>query len=186
MQNPQAAPGHPVLKLPDDVQKWLTILFILVSLGMSAYLYDHGKRLRSPEACLGIVSFELPVTKEKADAILDSWERKDVAELARRDIRIDFLFLLLYPLALFIYLATAAKRQRGRWRRVYVAASWASLPMMPLDAVENLLMLQMLDHGPTGLLAAATTTAAAIKFLIFFPALYLAFRAMLYSLVRRD
>jgi hypothetical protein len=55
--------------------------------------------------------------------------------------------------------------------------------MLPLDAMENLLMLQMLDETPSALTAAATTLLAAFKFLLLLAAFCLVIRALLRPVV---
>lgn len=158
------------------------ILLATAALGMGLYLIVHGRDLVTPDACLGIVSLELPVTADRAAAVIASWDG-GLREIARKDIYLDFLFLLLYPLAFSAALAAVSAWRSTGWTAAYRGMSWQALWMIPLDAFENLLMLRMLAEGPTAVSAAATTLFAATKFLLFFTALTLLLRALLRALV---
>lgn len=151
---------------------------------MMMQLQEHGRPLNNPEACLGIVSLELPFTKEKAAGIIHSWKGEGLT-IARVNIQKDFLFLLLYPLAFSMALVLASESKTVGWGRSYLLMSWLSLAMMPLDAMENLLMLKMIDTGPTVVTALATSLAAGTKFLILLAAICLLLRAVLRLLLSK-
>ena len=61
------------------------ILLATAALGMGLYLVVHGRDLVTPDACLGIVSLELPVTADRAAAVIASWYG-GLREIARKDI----------------------------------------------------------------------------------------------------
>ena len=169
---------HPYLLLSTTGRLLLLLLFMTGTLFMMLHLQEHGRPLYNPEACLGIVSLELPFTAEKAGEVLASWRGNGI-EIAIENIRKDFLFILIYPLAFSIALAIAADFRTTGWRNLYSRFSWIALLMMPLDIAENLLMLRMIESGPTVITAPATSLAASTKFLILLASSYLLLRALL-------
>lgn len=173
--------SHPVLHMEGRKRYLLLAVLVSATLIMAVTLYYHGDPLKNPEACAGIVSLEMPFTQQKAVAVMNSWQARAQLDLARADIRIDFLFLLLYPAAFSLFLVVASAWKTTGWTRMYVGMAWLALLMMPLDAVENLLMLQMLDAHPQpeAWMIAATTLSAGLKFLILFAATFLVLRALL-------
>lgn len=108
--------------------------------------------LATPAAPQGIVSLELAGSAERAAAILASWAPPQ-REAAAFGLGLDFLFLLLYPVAISLACRIVAFRiepRRPRWARLGRAIALAVPLCVALDAVENAALWRMLQLGPTG------------------------------------
>lgn len=123
----------------------------LASLGLLLLLNLTGSPLITPEAPLGIVSYELAGSVEKANAILVSWDAT-AQRAAAFNLGLDYLFMLAYGLAfsLACWITGDALRARG-WSLASLAkplamAAWAAAAF---DAVENIALTRMLLSGAT-------------------------------------
>ena len=78
------------------------IVLLLFTLALTVVLSIQGRRLRTPAAPQGIISFELAGTRAAADGIVDSWSppQRDVRGDALLSLGVDYLYLLLYPLTI--------------------------------------------------------------------------------------
>jgi hypothetical protein len=158
----------------------LTALAIAYSLALGA----QGAPLRTAQAKRGIVSYELAWTAAGADTIIGSWRGRE--PVARRQLALDFGFLLLYPLPFALGAAMLADRSRGRSASVGAAISWVVLAAAPLDAAENLALLHMLDDGATDAAARIAALCASAKFVVLLAAAaYLVWRGAATLLARR-
>lgn len=137
----------------------VTVLFVATSAGL-AYL---DRSLVTAAAPHGIVSFELAGSVERSRAVLESWAQP-ARDVAFRIQSFDFLYLVVYPLWLFLMAERAGARLGGRWGRAGSRVAWAALGAAPLDAVENYALLQQLLHGPTSFHAALAWGCAVAKF----------------------
>jgi hypothetical protein len=116
-----------------------------------------------------IVAFEFAATPDRAEEILDGWGRAGRPG-AEQSIRIDFAFLAAYAVLISLGTATVASWKTG-WR---ARLGWwlAGLVIVAglLDAIENVLLLRVIDgyhQGAIGGTATALAAAAAgLKFLI--------------------
>lgn len=98
--------------------------------------------LRNDTAPLGIVSLELAGTGGAARNILESWAPKQHI-MAAASLGLDYLFLVLYPLAISQtckYLATS-RESSGSRAIVGLLVARSQLLAGPLDAVENAALL---------------------------------------------
>ena len=122
-----------------------------------------GRGLRMEAAPHGIVSLELARTQERAAQILDAWSRADLIGTAQRNVWIDFGFLLAYPVAISLLCALLADRIDG-FRPLGAGAAWLALLMTPLDFIENVALLRMLDGEAGSSWPAISFWCAAPKF----------------------
>ena len=138
-----------------------------------------GGGLTTTAAPFGILSFEFAWGRERAASILNSWKDENQIEPARKQVKVDFLFLILYPLALALFSALIASSRFNSLETVGLFISWAVLVAMPLDAIENVSLLRMLDHGASNGLARIAAWCAGIKFSLVFAALgYIVFQGI--------
>jgi len=138
----------------------LTVVVILWFAGLT---YQEWA-LRTEAAPLGIVCCAMPQTPARAEAILDTW-KGDLRDTARMQIRLDYPFLVLYPLWFFLALTLQGRRlPTGPWRTLGGLLAWAMLPVMGLDLYENGRMLHLLDHPVTEADVLLLTLAARLKF----------------------
>lgn len=144
--------------------RWGWLAATLAALAWMALLRWQGAPLFEwlPQ---GIVTLELPATPERARQLVDALGERGRA-IARLQVQLDFVFLLLYPLAFATALRALAARAggfAGRACRVLARAIWLA---GALDAAENLAMLRLLA-GDTGTPWPQLCTACAIaKFAI--------------------
>ncbi len=120
--------------------RWILLVTLLA--GTVAYgvkLKNQGKPLVNPAAPQGILSYEFAWSSSRAEAILNSWSsQKDVA---KRQLWLDFGFLIVYPLLLSLACAMLSESPHNSTAIVGVFISWAVLASGPLDAVENFVLL---------------------------------------------
>ncbi len=133
------------------------------SLSVSRELPDGTTEAAVPGS---IVAFELAGSERRAARIVDLWRQEGLLEVAANQIRLDFLFLLLYPTAIALG-CLLARRHLGRsssrlsaWGRVLARAQVATAGF---DAVENWALLRILG-GESGAWAATAAVFASLKF----------------------
>jgi hypothetical protein len=138
----------------------LTAVAAIVMLGRLGPL-DALLKVREPA---GILALEFAWSGERAAQILTAWEGLEA--VVRLQTRWDFLFLLCYPLALSLGCAMLAVAPSNPVPMIGVFVAWVVLAAIPLDAIENLSMLRMLDHGASDALARLATWCAGLKFTV--------------------
>lgn len=114
---------------------------------------------------LGIVSLELPATPARADAMVAALGDRARA-IAVRQVQLDFVFLLLYPLALAMALVRLAPLAAGRVGRICAALARRVWIAGLLDAIENLALLRMLAGATGSPWPQLSTACATVKFTI--------------------
>jgi hypothetical protein len=132
-------------------------------------LKSQGKCLRTPEAPAGILSYEFAWSPGSARTILKSWE--SIKDKAKKQLLVDYAFLLFYPLFLSLGCAMLADSRLNQMAAVGIVISWAVLVSGPLDGIENLALLRMLKSGETELLVKTAGLCAGIKFVLVFSGL---------------
>jgi hypothetical protein len=178
--------SHAFTRLPAPARVPALAVLAVLTIAYSLALNAQGKPLRE-RVPGGIVAYELAWSAERAGEILEAW--RPVREVARRQLVLDFGFLVLYPLALS--LACALLSQASPGGGVAAAGAFLSRAVLlagPLDAVENLALLRMLGAGPGDAPARLAAVCAGVKFLLVFCAFaYLLVRgaALLLARLRR-
>jgi hypothetical protein len=146
-------------------QRWIGFAVLsAATLAAAAALSKQGAGLRTPQAPRGILSYEFAWSAARASSILASWSGR--TREAARQIRLDFGFLLLYPLAFSLGCAALAGSPRSSWAYVGAFLAWAVLAAAPLDALENYALLRMLSRSPTNSLARLAALCAGLKFML--------------------
>lgn len=161
---------HPFARIPPR-HRWP--LLVVLTLGMWAFmavLWLQGRPLTKGAAPCGILSFEFAWSRDRAEEILAEW-RPDLTETARRQLFIDFGFILFYPLAISFACAMLSDSRFNARPKTGVALSWAVLVAGPLDVAEDLALLHMLDNGATDSSARIAACCAGPKFLLVLAAL---------------
>lgn len=121
----------------------------LCAFAMSSWVGSTGARLRTDASPFGIVSLELAGTPEVAQRIYAAWGETG-QQVAQFNIRIDYLYLIAYGIALSIGCAVARRWWAGRSRQLAHLGgplTWAMLVAALSDACENVMLWQML-HNP--------------------------------------
>lgn len=146
-----------------DGQRWLWLGVLCVAVcGLMAALAIQGRPLQKAGA--SILAFEFAWDREGAARVLGRWTTPALQETARRQLLLDFPFLLAYPLFLALACAMLSEAPGSSMPGVGIFLSWALLAALPLDAVENLALLRMLPDHPDGTLARLAALAAGAKF----------------------
>lgn len=109
----------------------------------------QGRALVTERAPAGIVSFELVGSVEGATAMLAEWgEQGRVA--AGINLGLDYLFLVVYPIALGLGCLQIASRcqrlgEKGRWMASLAGPlAWEAILAGGFDAIENAALIQVL------------------------------------------
>jgi hypothetical protein len=173
--------NHPFSSV-DPKYRWLALGLLLIATvtGLAA-LSIQGKRLQTPAAPYGGLSLQLAWSKEKAGNIIQSWE--EVKSVAYSQHYYDFIFLIIYPLFFSFSIVILSDYVSGPVSMIGAALSWIVLVAMPLDAIENMLILRMLDTSQPAL-SQLTTVLAALKWTLVLSALGYWFAALLELLSR--
>ncbi len=128
----------------------------------------HGAPLRVPGVSTrGIIDLELAGKPINVTTIFRVWGPV-LMQRAVLNIYIDFLFLTCYGLFLFCLVRATAKWFTSWWR---LPGKWLSRAMIVaalLDAIENILLLKMLNGSIGKELVASTYMFASAKFIIVF------------------
>lgn len=153
-------------RLSDPVRLRVFVAAAVAAFGMSAWVTKTGIILRTGAAPLGIVSFELAGTPAVVQRIMAAWSDAGQAA-ARFNIRIDFLYLLAYGIALSVGCVVAS----GWWARRSQAVARLGAPMSVAmliaagsDALENLMMLSAMDDPVNALFPMLARAFALLKF----------------------
>ena len=146
-------------------QRWLllVVLLALAALVMFGRLGPLDELLKAREPG-GILALEFAWSGQRAARILAAWDGLEA--VVRLQTRWDFLFLLCYPPALSLACAMLADTPGNPVSMIGAFVAWAVLAAIPLDAVENLAMLRMLDDGAGEALAKLASWCAGLKFTV--------------------
>lgn len=151
---------------------WILLLLGVVASGWLLHrLGEIDRQLTNCAAPLGIISLQLAGDQATAAAILQSWAQAGATQAARDSLRVDTLFLLVYPVTLALACRLLAGGLGDGLTRAGRRVSWAVLACAPLDAMENLALSAMLTRGADPFLASAASLCAGIKFGLVFLAL---------------
>ena len=144
--------------------------------------------LRTDVAPRGIVSLEVAGSGDEAAAIVDSWAAEDALDEAGFSIGFDYVFLAVYStgLAALCSAAAGAFRRRGMATASRVAVlGWAAWLAAMCDAIENVAMLRLLDHGSDSW-AGVARGFATVKFALIVVILAALLVSAIVVVIRRD
>lgn len=143
---------------------WITFALItLATLVVGNILQQKGNPLSTQKVPAGILAIEMPWSGEKARAIVEAWGA-DLVAAAKKQVMVDFLFLLLYPLFFSIACVLLALILPEKLQLIGLMVSWGVLLAGLLDAIENIAILLMLEGNFATPVPQVATIAAAVKF----------------------
>ena len=149
---------------------WLAVaLAAAATVALAVPLELWNRQLRACGAPKGIAGLELARTASEAQALIDSWRRCGAIAVAKRSVALDNLFIPAYStlLALLWFAAARWLEPRARGPSTFIAGwGWAMWAAGALDYVENWCDWRMLERGATDVLAAVSSTAATVKFVV--------------------
>lgn len=124
----------------------------------------QGASLTQPATPSGILSLEFANTPDKLELVFQSWMGSSVANI---NICLDFLFIVAYTSFFLLAIEKACKQWQPvlAWK-VRNTLSWLALLAAILDIIENILMLQTLNHQYNNYSLQVTWYCAFIKFSI--------------------
>ncbi len=141
--------------LPATIAYWLCLQSQGASLSVLKKLPDDTTTAELPG---NILAFEFAGSGRRASEIVKLWSKHDLLEIARDQIRLDFIFLLLYPTAI-AFGCLLARRHLGQPSSRYSALgrtlAKAQVLAAGFDALENWAMLRILGSA-----AASSDTAS--------------------------
>ena len=162
--------SSPFSWINEQAKVWVFIALLLFTLALTVGLSIQGRRLRTPAAPQGIISFELAGTRAAADRIVNSWSPapRDDAFI---NLGVDYLYLFLYPLTISLACHLTARRDERFARRAWIAGailSWVVLAATPLDATENYALIKVLKSSRSDFWPALARWCAILKFGLIF------------------
>lgn len=156
-------------KLRRPLATWFVVWLVMMGVGVPIFTLDC--KLQTETTPRGIVDLEMPWCAERHDEILGAWDQ-DQRDAARLQTQIDYVFLLLYPVVLSLACwLLAGTYYRGIWFRAGRWIAFAVLFAAPLDALENVFLLQSLAGDVPDFVPVVTSTLASLKFGLVFLAL---------------
>jgi hypothetical protein len=142
--------------------RWLFFATLSVILMFQLRGFDAPLKEAAPG---GIVGYGLAWSASRANEFLSAWRAADLLETAKVSLGVDFAFLLAYPVMFATGMALLIRQPiAGPFDRFGHALKTAVLFCIPLDAIENLALWRMIDHGASDGLAHLATICAAVKF----------------------
>lgn len=152
----------PFAWIPHSLQLGICVASIAASILVAMCLQRHGTAV---DAALkyGVLEVEAPWSRERADEIRTLLGDDGIAAV-RAQTRFDFVFLVLYPIAISLSCALIASRLDGQAGAIGMLIAWGVLLAGPLDAVENISMLRQLAGSTGAPWPQLSTLCASIKF----------------------
>lgn len=154
---------HPLDFIPAANRQPIFFAFLVWAVIMAAIMQVIGAPLKTSAAPMGIVSFELAGTPERAMSILDSWDVR-AREYAAFGLGLDYLFMPSYALVLTLGVLLALGRHKGWLALLGVWLGWGSLAAALFDAAENFALWKILPGDYVSLWPGLAAVCAAIKF----------------------
>ena len=167
--------NHPLHFIPSANRKPILLALLIWTIIMVGIMQTVSAPLKTSAAPMGIVSFELAGTPEKAFQIMVSWElpQKNGESLiasitptlyAAFGLGLDYLFMPSYALALALGVLLALGRHKGWFASLGIWVGWGSLAAALFDAAENFALWKILlgDYQSAWPMIAAV--CATIKF----------------------
>ncbi len=153
--------------------KWIRRILLAGTVLLMLLLSAGNGPLITGEAPRGGLSLELPASGLDVQLMLWSWDVRDVLEVARHQIQLDFVFIVFYA-GLLIYaclrLGQKLARAGGGGRTVARVGVCAAAAAGLLDAVENIGMLRLIaagyGHAPPEALVSMVFGSALAKFVL--------------------
>jgi len=143
---------------------WIIILIVL-NIIIIFMMRPSGNALKHPATPSGIIALEFAYDSARTQNIINAWDTDLSAETnlisqARKNIKLDFIFLLFYSALLYASVnkwGSGGSKARNIMKGLSIIAGLA-------DAIENLLMMRSLDDKISNANSFVTTGFATIKF----------------------
>jgi len=154
---------HPLAFVPVERRQPLFCIFFGLSIAIIVFFGAIGAPMQTPEAPMGILSFEFAWTHGIAMGMVKSWG--DHARLiAAFGLGFDFLFMPIYALAVSFGVLLAKGRRSERFANMGVWMGWLAFVAPLFDAVENYGLMHSLMTQDVSLWPFIASVCASIKF----------------------
>jgi hypothetical protein len=168
-------------------RKEIFITLLVLTLLMMFLMNFIGTPLTTPEAPLGIVSYEFAGSVSSAQSILDSWDHN--AQLhAAFSLGLDYLFMVLYSSTIALACIWAGEvLDKNSWPlgKVSVPLAWGLWAAALLDAVENIALVVILFGVLVSPWPELAKWCAVVKFALIFMGMVYAFYGLVAHLTSR-
>ena len=137
---------HPFQWLSPSMRGKFFVVALALTLFLLVSLNAINGPLTTPEAPLGILSFELAGDLDRAELVIASWSN-EAQIYAALSLGLDYLYLFAYPLALGLGCILVAERLGKHSFRLFnigAIAAWVIIGAAPLDALENYALIRIL------------------------------------------
>lgn len=159
--------SHPFELISHKKRPWAFLALLTFTAVIMTVMNFAGAPLKTAEAPNGIVSYELAGYREKAAAILESWDPHARLSAAFQ-LGLDYLFMAAYSctIALACVMGARVFLQRGSaiLATTGILVAWAQWIAALFDALENAGLTVMLLGQVSSLWAQVAFGAAVIKF----------------------
>lgn len=154
---------HPFEWLAESDQPRAFGLLFILTLAVMLALQMSGEPLKTAAAPAGILSYEFAGTVPVAQKMIESWGATGRI-YAGLNLGFDYLFLVLYPLAIGLGCVIAARG--GFLSTLGILLVWGQLLAGVLDAIENYALIQLLLGAREAALPIIAQWCATPKFLL--------------------
>lgn len=166
--------SHPLDFIPASSRKKTFFPLLALTLGLLTLIQLLNTPLQNPVSPMGIVSFELAGTPQKADAIIQAWDAR-ARLFAAFSLGLDYLFLLAYGLVISLGVLMVAGKEGGKFAKISAYVGWGVLLAALLDAIENFALWRLLSGSATEFCPRLAAISATAKFFLVFLGLGFAF-----------
>jgi len=139
-------PYHPFTHISDSTQKRALILLVALTLLLTAIFIRLDVPLKTADAPMGIVSFELAMVFSKSQAIMNSWDN-NARSYALFGLGLDYLYMFAYSFAIGLACIRIATLLPSGLSTISTAGIWIAWTLWLaalLDALENYALMQLM------------------------------------------
>lgn len=147
----------------DSTIKTLFGLSLLLTLAAGLALALIDAHIRVPSSPMGIVSYELCAYQNACRQMVEGWTPFQQLMTAL-SLGVDYLFMLVYPAAIWLALLLLAPKLPARLQRFTIGSAWSAWVAGLTDAAENYCLAQMLLSPGASEYAWPASIFATIKF----------------------
>ena len=174
----------PFAQVNQQIRKRWVWIFIALALLMSALMTTISKPLTTPAAPAGIISYELAGNLANAQAMINSWDTTAKIQ-AGLSLGLDFLYPLIYAMAICLAVVVASGRFHGWLASVGAWLAWGIWIAAGLDYIENVALIQLLLGSTNELWPTLAYWCATIKFVLIILAILYALLGGIVAIIKR-
>jgi hypothetical protein len=178
---------HPLQLIPTEMYRRFFLFMLASTLVIMVILNWVSAPLTTLAAPMGIVSYELAGTIDKAEQILVSWDTQTQLRAAF-SLGFDYLFIPAYSLTIglaCIWVAGVIRARRWPFAMLGLPIAWGLLLAAFSDGVENIALTTMIFNSASSPWPQIAYGCAMVKFLLIFAGLIYAFYGFVVRLVIR-